>query len=394
MGEMETLHPKVALPQLRGLRDDPLSTLLAWGRLAPRLYLPVPGFPLALVFDPEGVEQILLTDGLSKRTFQYGSLRRLTGQGLLTDDGASWRIARKALKDPFLPRTVQGYRPLFEAESEAFFAAWQEGDKDLDHEMLALSLRLLGRPLFGAPLPERLAELTLVALDHLMARTRSPLAWLDPMAETRFRRVKRALYDAAESLIVHAPLSALPRERALSEAVTLLVAGHETVASALTWSLYLLSRHPEHLDPLAADEAYALNVFHETLRLYPPAWIVTRRLEREFVLGDHPLPKGTTVVLSPYVTHRLAFDDGESFRPERFRSESPTPSGRYFPFGLGQRLCLGRDFALLEGPIVLRHLFRRFRLGPISPPSVLAQVTLRPRSGLWARVHAVTEVNA
>ncbi len=391
---MEVLRLQAVLPQLRGLRDNPLGTLLAWGRLAPRLYLPLPGLSLALVFDPEGVEQILLNDGLSKRTFQYGSLRRLTGQGLLTDDGESWKTARKALKDPFLPRTVQGYRALFEAESEAFFAAWHEGDKDLDHEMLALSLRLLGRSLFGTPLPEQLAELTLVALDRLMARSRSPLEWLNPMAENRFRRVKRALYDAAESLIAHAPLSALPRERALSEAVTLLVAGHETVASALTWSLYLLSRHPEQLEPLLADEAYALNIFHEALRLYPPAWIVTRRLEREFVLGDYPLPKGTTVVLSPYVTHRLAFDDGERFCPERFRTASTIPSGRYFPFGLGQRLCLGRDFALLEGPIVLTHFFQRFRLGPIPPPTVLAQVTLRPRGGLWASVCAATEVKA
>lgn len=394
---MKTLRPSSLLPQLRGLRDDPLGALLAWGRLAPRLDFPIPGFPLALVFDPEGVERVLLTTDLSKRTFQYGSLRRLTGQGLLTDDGISWRTTRKALKDPFLPRAVHGYRPLFEAESERFFAAWQGGNKDLDHEMLALSLRLLGRALFGAPLPEQLAELTLVALDHLMARTRTPLAWLNPWAEARFRRVKGALYRAAEALIAHPPLNALPRERALSEAVTLLVAGHETVASALTWSLYLLSRHPEHLEPLLADESYALDVFHEALRLYPPAWIITRRLERDFTLGDHPLRKGTTVVLSPYVTHRLAFDDGESFRPERFRRESSTPSGRYFPFGLGQRLCLGRDFALLEGPIVLRGLFRRFRLEPIPPPDILAQVTLRPRGGLWAHiqpVHTTKEVSA
>jgi cytochrome P450 len=84
------------------------------------------------------------------------------------------------------------------------------------------------------------------------------------------------------------------------------------------------------------------------------------------------------------VTQRLYFPDGGSFRPERFLEEKGTPSGRYFPFGLGQRLCLGRDFALLEGPIVLRAFFRRFRLDPLPTPRVLAQVTLRPEGGLWA----------
>ncbi|WP_117236801.1 cytochrome P450 [Thermus sediminis] len=381
---MERLALKEALPHLKRLQEDPLSVLLEWGRAHPRLLLPLPGLPLALVFDPEGVEKVLLAEGLTKATFQYQGLARLTGKGLLTDWGRSWKEARKALKDPFLPKAVREYRPLMEAEAEAFFAPWRGERRDLDHEMLALSLRLLGRALFGEPLSPKLAELSLEALDRIIACTRSPLAMLNPFQEATFQRAKAALYREAEGLIQHPPLSQLSRERALAEAVTLLVAGHETVASALTWSLLLLSHHPEWQERVAEEEEAALQVFQEALRLFPPAWILTRKAEGPFPLDGTTLPPGTTLVLSPYVTQRLYFPDGEAFLPDRFLTEKGTPSGRYFPFGLGQRLCLGRDFALLEGPIVLRAFFRRFHLDPLPFPRVLAQVTLRPEGGLWA----------
>jgi len=381
---MKRLDLEEALPHLKHLQKDPLSVLLEWGRAHPRLFLPIPGLPLALVFDPEGVEKVLLAEGLTKATFQYRALARLTGRGLLTDWGQSWKEARKALKDPFLPKAVREYRPAMEEEAEAFFAPWKGERRDLDHEMLALSLRLLGRALFGEPLSPRLAELSLEALDRIMAQTRSPLALLNPFQEARFQRAKAALYREAEAPLPPPPLAHLPRERALSEAVTLLVAGHETVASALTWSLLLLSHHPGWQERVAESEEAALAAFQEALRLFPPAWILTRKAENPFLLDETPLPPGTTLVLSPYVTQRLYFPDGEAFRPERFLEEKGTPSGRYFPFGLGQRLCLGRDFALLEGPIVLKAFFRRFRLDPLPFPRVLAQVTLRPEGGLWA----------
>ncbi|MFN4070645.1 MAG: cytochrome P450 [Thermus caldifontis] len=378
-----TLDLKRSLPDLRGLRDDPLGTLLRWGREHPRLRLPLPGMPLHLVFDPEGVERVLHgTD--NKATFQYWELARLTGKGLLTDWGEAYREARRALKEPFLPRSVAGYRPLLEEEAEAFFASWQAGERrELDHEMLVLSLRFLGRALWGRPLPERIATLALSALERIMERMQKPLSRLNPLAEWRFQRVRQALLAEAEGLIAEPPLDALPRTRALAEAVTLLVAGHETTASALTWSLYLLSRRPDWQEKVAQSEAHALAAFQEALRLYPPAWILTRKVEAPLDLGEEAIPIGSTAVLSPYVTHRLYFKDGEAFLPERFLQEKGLPSGRYFPFGLGKRLCLGRDFALLEGPVALMAFFRRFRLSPLPEPPVHAGVTLRPKGGLW-----------
>ncbi|WP_135256143.1 cytochrome P450 [Thermus caldilimi] len=383
-----TLDLKKALPDLRRLREDPLSALLDWGRTHPRLRLPLPGMPLHLVFDPQGVEKVLhATD--HKATFQYRELSRLTGRGLLTDWGEAYQRARKALKDPFFPRSVAGYRGALEEEAEAFFASWRPGERrELDHAMLALSLRFLGRALWGKPLPERIAELALAALERVVERMQNPFSRLDLLAEWRFHQQRRALEEAALPLLSEPPLSALPRERALAEAKTLLVAGHETTASALTWSLYLLSHRPDWQEKVAESEAQALAAFQEALRLYPPAWILTRKAEAPLDLGNEEVPPGTTVVLSPYVTHRLAFPEGEAFRPERFLEKRGTPSGRYFPFGLGRRLCLGRDFALLEGPVALMAFFRRFRLSPLPTPKVHAGVTLRPEGGLWATLEA------
>ncbi|GAA5335254.1 MULTISPECIES: cytochrome P450 [Thermus] len=383
-----TLDLKEALPDLRRLRDDPLETLLAWGERHPRLRLPLPGMPLHLVFDPEGVEAVLL--GLeSKATFQYRELARLTGQGLLADFGPSWKEARKTLKDPFLPRAVRAYAPLFQEEAEAFFARWRPGEmRDLAREMLSLSLRLLGRALWDRPLPETLAEAALRALERVVARMRNPFTRLNLLVEGAFLRHKRALEREAEGLIQHPPLARLPRERALAEAKTLLIAGHETTASALTWALYLLSQHPSDQARVAEDPAFALSAFQEALRLYPPAWVLTRKAEAPLDLLGERVEAGTTVVLSPYVTHRLHFPEGEAFRPGRFLETPGTPSGRYFPFGFGQRLCLGRDFALLEGEVTLGVFFRRFRLGPLPKPRVHAGVTLWPEGGLPARLEA------
>ncbi len=382
---MEIVPLSRLLPHLRRLRDEPLEFLMELGRWSPRAFLRLPGMSLAVVFDPAGVEEVLLGAEFSKDTFQYRALARLTGRGLLTDWGESWRQARQQLKEPFLPKAVQGYREAMLEEIEQFFDHWNAGPKDLDHEMMALSLRLLGRAIFGDPLPERLAQLTLQALEWVIAQTQSPWAFLNLPATLHFRRTRAQLYRAAEELSRLPPLSTLPRERALSEAVTLIVAGHETVASSLTFSLLLLSHHPEWQERVAQCSEDAAAVYNEALRLFPPAWILTRKVEQPYRLGNFTLPAGTTVVLSPYVTQRLYFPEGERFDPERFLlHERATPSGRYFPFGLGKRLCIGRDLSLLEGPLVLNAFFRRFRLEPIPPPRILARVTLRPQGGLWA----------
>ncbi|MGQ9692922.1 MAG: cytochrome P450 [Thermaceae bacterium] len=381
---MERLTLKALLPQLPKLREDTLGFLLELASQGDRFLVQPPlAPPIAFLFDPEGVEKALLAKG-NKRTFQYRSLMRLTGRGLLVDDGQSWKEARLALKDPFLPKAMPGLKPILEEEAERALEEWRPGRVNLEEKTLELALRFLGRAHFGEALPTEIVKASLEGLKEVMAPTKTPWLLLHPGHHLALRRAKRRLEKEALSLI-HTPLlRSLPRGRALAEGITLLVAGHETTASALSWSLYLLMKHPGKVPAVLESETYARWTFQEALRLYPPAWILTRRLEEPLDLDGWRLPKGSLLVLSPYATQRTHHPDPLEFRPERFQ-KAPRP-GAYFPFGLGGRTCLGKHFALLEGEVALRAILRRFELRLLEEPSLEAGVTLRPKGGLWAEV--------
>jgi cytochrome P450 len=200
------------------------------------------------------------------------------------------------------------------------------------------------------------------------------------------------------------------------ELVTLVIAGHETVASALTWTLHLLAAHPGAQDQVGAELdtvlgdgpgarppgwndlaalPYTRAVLDEALRLYPPAWVITRRAAADDALAGVDIPEGTLIILSPWLLHRRAasWPDPSAFDPARFldaggRAPGSRPSGDYLPFGAGPRLCIGRDLALVEGVLVLAGLLRGRRVSAVrtAPPRVEALVTLRPRGGLPLRL--------
>jgi cytochrome P450 len=205
----------------------------------------------------------------------------------------------------------------------------------------------------------------------------------------------------------------MPDELVRDEAMTLLLAGHETTANALAWALHLLVTDPTAQDrvhaeldevlggraPTMADLprlAYTTAVWREALRLYPPAWAVVRHLVREHPVAGHQLPAGSALLLCPWVVHRdpAWWPEPDRFRPERWLpgGEGPEPDRpryAYFPFGGGPRQCIGNDFAELEGVIVLATVLREWRLtGAPGAPPVIPQplVTLRPRNGVTVRL--------
>jgi cytochrome P450 len=159
------------------------------------------------------------------------------------------------------------------------------------------------------------------------------------------------------------------------QVVTFLVAGHETVASALTWSLYLLANHP--------TDASSVDVFNEALRLYPPAWLITRQALGPDKLADVDIPANALIIMSPYLLHRhrAAWDDPQQFRPGR-----KIPRTGYVPFGAGPRLCIGRGMSLVEGPIILDHLRERYTFEAMSKARMKPEVTLRPVGGMPLRI--------
>jgi cytochrome P450 len=190
------------------------------------------------------------------------------------------------------------------------------------------------------------------------------------------------------------------------EIITLLIAGHETVASALTWCWYLLAQHPEQLArlqeeldgvldgrrPTIADLAQlplTRAIFDETLRLYPPAWIITRRAIAADKLGDGEIPANGLILISPYVVHRHPgfWPEPEQFKPDRFLpgASDGRPRFAYIPFGGGLRLCIGDQFALTEAQLIIAEVARRGRLALVPDQKVVMEplVTLRPQHGLW-----------
>lgn len=198
----------------------------------------------------------------------------------------------------------------------------------------------------------------------------------------------------------------MPDKQIRDEAMTLFLAGHETTANALSWTLYLLAKNPvararleTELDTLGHTPSYddlkqlpfMLAVFKEALRLYPPAYIIARRAVEDVIIGRHQIRKHTIVLINVLGIHRRAdlFPNPESFDPSRFLgdAEKQLPRCAYMPFGAGPRVCIGNHFALMEGQVLLASLLKRLRFDLVSdvPVALEPLVTLRPRGGIQMR---------
>jgi cytochrome P450 len=171
------------------------------------------------------------------------------------------------------------------------------------------------------------------------------------------------------------------------ECVTMILAGHETTAVTLTWTLHCLSQHPQYAED--TSDGALRRVLDEAMRVYPPVWAIGRVTTEAFELGGSHLPAGTQLFLLPYLTHR----DGETwaspleFRPERWETDAKPPKGSFLPFGAGPRKCVGMHFAVHELTLLLRAVISRYRLAPSGEPVELQpSVTLRPRHGLKLRI--------
>lgn len=396
---------------------------------------------------PDAVQHVLVTKQrrYGKDTFQYRLLAEVTGGGLLTTDGDAWLGRRRLLQPSFHRDRIAKFAPVFVHFAERMVERWREPAErgetlDVAAEMMHVALQAVVKTLFGAEIGDRkdqLARATLTVLNHIMFRARTlglVPRWLplrpNREAHAALRVLDEAIYgtidrrrsgrhderDAGTSDLLARLIStpaehgrtALTDSELRDEMITMLIAGHETVASALTWTWYLLARHPE-IDRTLTDEVravcgdgpltggmvsrlpYTAAVFQETMRLYPPAWVITRRAREDDVIGDHRVRKGTLVVLSPYVTHRHPefWTAPDRFDPERFLpvGSSERPRYAYFPFGGGPHLCIGNHFAMVEATLIIATVIRRYRVTVAEElPRMVAGVTLHPRDGLRLRV--------
>jgi cytochrome P450 len=428
---------------LEVLRDGPHEFLLDLSRrYGHAVRYSVGPFGFFQLTDPAAVQHVLVTNqaNYGKRTFQYDLLAEITGDGLLTMDGRPWRTRRRLAQPSFHRARVSEFAPTFTAYADQLVQRWDDHARsgapiDIAAEMMHVALQAVVRTLFSAEVTDRASALwqaTLDVLHHLMFRAKTLALvprWMPTRRNRTFRRSLSVLDDAIYATIGErrngrtpnggADIDLLQRlmdaedpetgarltDRQLrDEMITLLIAGHETVASALTWTWHLLGMHPdadrrlgaELRDslgdrPVTADDlehlTFAAATFHEALRLYPPAWVITRRALADDEIQGLSIPRDALVVLSPYVTQRHPdlWDDPARFDPTRFIGDAPDSRHRYnyFPFGGGPHLCIGNHFALVEATLMIATIARCFRLEPATDTVIVDPgVTLQPKGGL------------
>jgi len=400
------------------------------------------GERLLFVNHPQHIKDVLVTHN---RNFTKGRAlqrtKRLLGEGLLTSEGATHLRQRRLMQPAFHRERIAAYADTMVAYADRMRGAWRDGATlDVAQEMNRLTLSIVGKTLFDADVESQAAKvgealtgvmetfwMTMLPfselLEHLpvpkLRRGRAARAQLDAIIYGMIAERRRSQRDHGDLLSML--LSAQDEEaegdagrmsdvQVRDEAMTIFLAGHETTANALTWTWYLLSTAPDveaklHAEvdrvlqgrlPRVVDIAslpFVERVVTESMRLYPPAWLIGRRAIADYELGPYVVPARTILVMSPFVTQRDVrfYTDPERFDPDRWTPEfrATLPKFAYFPFGGGPRQCIGESFAWMELVLLVATIAQRWRLQlvpghPVVPEPV---VTLRTKHGVRMTVH-------
>ena len=392
---------------------------------------------ICLVNHPDLIRPILTQQhrDLSKKTFSYRVVGQVMGNGLVTSDEPDWSRQRKMVQPAFMSRRVGRFDKPINARTAALVARWERQDSGkviwIDREVTTLTLGILGETLFGCDLSEHADEMAaILEVVNVPAHDPRALLTLSPHISTPFTRewkqamkqlddIVFGIIDERRShrgendvlldriLAAHGEEAGEGRDRRQirDEVATLLLAGHETSAMALTWTLSLLATHPdvqerlsEHLEtslggkPATTGDLarlpYLKQVAQEALRLYPPIWGFMRRTECEMELGGTVLPAETTLAVVTYALHRHPefWPDPERFDPERFAPDQARDRDffAYLPFAAGPRACVGGEMAMLEIQLALAQIVPRFRMRvvPDHPIEPEPKLTLIPRHGV------------
>lgn len=391
-----------------------------------------------LVSEPSYAHHVLqVNQGNYRKGLGLREAKNLLGDGLLTSEGKLWATQRHFLQAAFHGKKLEEYCAVMTGETESLLSHWRssglmERYVDVADEMVRLTLNILGATLFGQnfhalvdDIARHLNTLTNWAVKRMTSLWRLPLGAPTP----HNRRASRALRSLDEmvrqmfsqyrqqeasrkghllSLLLEtarAQGGLLSEKQARDEVMTFLLAGYETTAATLTWTLFLLSQHPQAQRQLFLEVEEVLNghlprwedvprleyarmVLNEAMRLYPPVWLLPRKTVEEDRLGGYTIPPRADVLISVYSLHRhrAYWKDPESFIPERFASgdSAQRSACAYIPFGAGQRTCPGNRFGMMEALLVLAMLIRHYRFESLPGQRVTptAALTLRPYQGL------------
>jgi cytochrome P450 len=390
---------------------------------------------------PDHIQQVLQTNVANYRKGRdYRILKLSLGEGLLTSDGALWQRQRKMTQPAFHSGQIAGFVRVMEKHALAMMERWEtlaasRQNFDVLPDLMRLTLNIVSEALFSTNLESDIAvikETLDVGREYTVDRawsvvrvpqqlpTRRNLhhrrslanfhAILDRMVEER-RKSPAQINDLLSMLMDArdedgAPMSA---KQLRDEMATLLTAGHETTTLVLAWALFLIGSNPGVAERMSGEVGflngrapgyvdlsrlrYTRNVAEETMRLYPPVWVLSRTAIGDDEMGGFKIPAGSEILIFPYVTHRHPkwWAEPDKFDPERFLPERTLGRmrGSYLPFGLGPRTCIGLNFAMTEILVVLALIMQRFRLELAMDPAKMkldASVTLRPKAGVPIRI--------
>ncbi|WP_405146035.1 cytochrome P450 [Sphaerisporangium sp. NBC_01403] len=368
--------------------------------------------------------------------------RRAIGDGLLTSEGDLWRKQRRMIQPVFQNKRISQQDGIIAKEAANLVERLRShtGGEPVDvvQEMTSLSLGVLGRTLLDADLGafssigHSFEAVQDQAMFELVTLSKVPM-WVPLPKQIRFRRARKELQrivdhlvadrlartgeggdDVVSRLIGSTRQEADPRvgrQRMRDELVTLLLAGHETTASTLSWTFHLIDGHPEVRERLRAEAVevlgdrlpvyedlhrlrYTAMVVEEVMRLYPPVWMLPREAQGDDEVGGYHVPAGSDVLISPYTLHRhpAFWDAPDKFDPDRFDPDRPTsrPRYAYIPFGAGPRFCVGNHLGMMEATFVIAMVARDLRLTKVPGHNVVAEpmLSLRVRGGLPMTVHS------
>lgn len=368
----------------------------------------------------------------------FNKMHFFLGDGLITSEGEDWKTQKRQLQPIFSHENLMTFSSVMEDECQKMINRWKNklDDKevlelDISEEFLYASMNIASRAFFSMEIYEtapQIKELLDIFMDYAADGVRYP-AFVSKLPTAKNKRVvavresvdqllyaiikkRRLLHDKNDSQtndMIDALILARDTETGATltdkdirdQLITFLIVGHETTANLLTWTLYLLTQHPLVADrvrdeiaklptqytitPKASlDLQYTMRLYQESLRLYPPAWVQTRKSIIECEIGGVKIPVGSRIIVSSYLTHRHPdfWRDPEVFNPDRFLEEK-AHKGAYFPFGIGPRSCIGQYFAQMVYQTFIPKLLQRFSFKLAQNEILLdSRVTLRPMGGL------------
>ena len=361
-------------------------------------------------------------------------MHRVLGNGLLLSEGDFWRRQRKLIQPAFHQGRIAAYAEIMVGYAKRMLASWSDGETlDIHEAMMHLTLSIVAKTLFDADVSHE-AEDVDAALSVLMGKflRQAGLALLLPrwvplptsrLLKRAVGRLDKVIYSIIERRRASGQMSGdllsvflqvqddhgvgMTDRQLHDEIMTLFLAGHETTANVLSWTWFLLGQNPEAEEKLTEELGrvlcgriptpadlprlmYTDMVLRESMRLYPPVWVIGRRALAPFHLGEYELPADTNVLISQLIMHKDAryFPEPGRFDPDRWSASDPRvaalPRFAYFPFGGGPRVCIGAGFAMMEAVLLLATIAQKFRIQIAPGQTVKMQptVTLRPRNGI------------